>query len=128
VKSDSSNTFNRQRILFELTIGAYRKLLALSPVVASAIDHDAPTHSRKLDFCAVEYKCDIEKAVAYSFRNQPDEEALKDAIDRLIENDPTVPPAIVRRIIRLTARVFAERGLEPYKYLTRIKHGGRQAA
>jgi hypothetical protein len=118
-----SNKFNRQRVLFGMVIDAYRKLLALSPVVASAIDPDAPTHSRKLDFCAVDYKVDITNAVRDSFKNQPDEEALKNAIDRMIEDDPTVPPVIAWKVIRLCSKTFSDRHLEPALYLKRIRRG-----
>jgi hypothetical protein len=127
VSVDSGNKFNRQRILFETVINSYKEILALSPVVASQIDPDAPTHSRKLDFVALEYKCDIENAAKHAFHNQPDEQALKDGIDRIIAEDPTVPHTLVHRIIRLTAPVLERRQLEPFKYMVRVRHGRRAA-
>lgn len=126
-RSTTDTNESRKRLahlarVFSVVIQRYRDLCNLYPIAASQIDSDAPSN-RRLDFAACDYKIDIENACVDAIAGQINRTELEDTIDRLIAGDHSVSEGITRQAVRLVGTEFEKRGLEPAKYLKRIKRG-----
>lgn len=120
--NESRKRFAHLALIFTTVIAKYRDLCSLHPLVASQIDHDVPAN-RRFDFNACDYKIDITRACEAAVKGQANEDELKDAIDRLIAGDQSVPETLTRQVIRLVGAKFISHQLEPARYLRRIKRG-----
>lgn len=114
--------------IFTDVLERYRTILNLHPLAAGRIDDDLPPN-RKLDFAVIDYKTDIENATAASLLGLPDEDKLQKTWFQLVANDQTADLALTKRVIRACGQMYQKRGLEPSRYLRKIKrkHGERVA-
>jgi len=114
--------FARLSAIFTDVIERYRTILNLHPIVASQIDDEIPPN-RRLDFSAVDFKIDIENATAASLHGFPDEDKLQKTWFQLVAKDQTADLALTKKVVRLCGQMYQKRGLEPSRYLRKIKRG-----
>lgn len=121
--NESRRRFAHLSLVFTTILEQYREISNRHPLVASSIDDETQSRSRRLDYNGIEYLADITAACEAAVKGQANADELRDAIDKLIAGDQTVPEVLTRQIIRLCGAVFEKRQLEPSAYLRHIKRG-----
>lgn len=109
---------------FTATVMQYSKLKTSSPIVASCCDPDGLDRSERLTPDAIEYLADIENATRCALRDKPQLEGVWFA---LALGQPT-EPKLAQQCMEACGRVYAARGLEPWKYHQRDRYPKRRAA
>ena len=125
--SDSNTSrqrFAHSYLIFTSVVQQHKAICDLPLLVASEIDIDAPTRSRRLDFAAIDYKVDIESATTASLRGLRDEAQLQKTWFQLVAGDQTTDADLAKRVIRACAPVYEQRGLEPFYHLRKVRRGG----
>ena len=112
--------WNEQRFIVQQVGGAYAQLSDLPALAARTYDPNPESRSLTRTASSAEFAADVENAVRYAVRNQPDAVALIKAWHRLCL-DPNTIGEVESRFIKLAGPIFIARGLHPRQYFVRTR-------
>jgi len=115
-----NDRWQQQRFIVQQVAAAYEQLNNLPALAAHNIDPFPQSRSLTRTGQSMEFGADVESAVRYAIRNQPDAAALMQAWHRLCL-DPNVIGDAERRFIQRAGPIFAARGLHPKQYFVCIR-------
>lgn len=118
--TSQSDRWQQQRFIVQQVAAAYEQLDKLPTLAAHNIDPFPESRSLTRTCQSMEYGADVESAVRYAIRNQPDAAALMQAWQRLCL-DPNVIGEVERKFIQRAGPIFAARGLHPKQYFVHIR-------
>jgi len=119
---ESHNAYEREkrwRKIFHQVTAAYLDARNTPALVAVNYDDSQPGN-RKLGADLIHYIADCERTARAALGGNP---VLFGMWQRLVEENDTVPAAMVAQIIRKFGRLAQARGLEPHRYFTHIRKG-----
>jgi hypothetical protein len=116
--SDSNTTRveNRARTAahhraFASTIESYLAIRFRHPVQCVNLDETQP-RSKGLNNTAIDFRIDTEHAIEFALRNTPE---LHETVLGIINDEP-VDAKLAAEVMDKCGKIFAARGLEPYRY------------